>query len=126
MRLRIGIAIAVALAAGGLGGIDAQAREPSFSCAGPLRADERAICRSPVLSAQDRELAGMFDAIKGCMGMGGRDAFIGEQARWLRLRRECGASTACLSRLYRQRLSLLRPTATKARRIAAREECPGL
>lgn len=120
-----GLVIAATLA--GMSVVGAvQARPPSFSCTGLLRSDERAICRSSTLSAQDRELAAMFDAIKGCKAMGGRDLFIGEQARWLKQRRACGASRACLSRLYRHRLAELRPQAIRAGRFSRAQECPAL
>ena len=108
------------------GAIPAQAAAPSFSCRGALRADERAICRSPLLSRQDRELSSAYLAIRHCKGMGGRDLFIGEQARWLKQRSACGSSTRCLSKLYSLRLAELRPIATRAREFMRRQECPAL
>lgn len=98
---------------------------PSFSCARASGADERAICRSPALSAADARMASLYHAIQHCTMMGGRGDNIDEQRAWLARRARCGGNTACLARIYNTRIALFAPLAAKARRLLQRQECPG-
>lgn len=66
-----------------------------------------------------------YRALLSCMGMGSRDAEKDYQAAWLQRRAACGSDRACLSRLYRQRIAELAPRAVKARKLSARQMCPG-
>lgn len=102
----------------------ASAAGPSFSCARATGADERAICRSPALSAQDRQLARLYRDVQHCTAMGGRGANIDDQRDWLQARSRCGGDRACLSNLYRVRINQFAPMAAKARRYLKAEECP--
>ena len=107
-----------------LAAVPAQAAGPSFSCARATGADERAICRSPTLSAQDRQLARVYNDVQHCTAMGGRGANIDDQRDWLQARRRCGGDRACLSNLYRVRINQFAPMAVKARRYLKAGDCP--
>lgn len=97
---------------------------PSFSCARATGADERAICRSPALSAQDRQLARDYRAVQHCTMMGGKSVNLDDQLDWLRARSRCGGDRACLSNLYRVRIKQFAPMAAKARRYLKAGDCP--
>ena len=102
----------------------AAAAGPSFSCARAATPDERAICRSPALSAADRQLSAYFRAIQRCTMMGGRGDNIEDQRSWLQARARCGSDMACLSALYRVRNAEFAPRAAAARRYMKAEQCP--
>jgi uncharacterized protein len=116
--------LAAALALSGLAA-PALAGSPGFDCRKAVRADERAICRSPALAASDRRMTRDYRAILSCLGMGSRDAERDVQSAWLARRAACGANTACIKRLYRSRLAQLAPRAARARTLASRQMCPG-
>lgn len=97
---------------------------PSFNCARATAPDERAICRSPALSAQDRQLARDYFAVQHCTMMGGKGANLDDQLDWLRARSRCGGDRACLSNLYRVRIREFAPQAVKARRYLKTGDCP--
>lgn len=118
MRKFLPIALAVLATA------PAQAGGPSFSCARASAADERAICRSPALSAQDRRLARAYNDVQHCTAMGGRGANMDDQRDWLEARSRCGGDRACLSNLYRVRINQFAPMAVKARRYLKAGDCP--
>lgn len=100
------------------------AASPSFNCARASGADERAICRSPALSAADRRLAGYYRDIQHCSMMGGRGTNIDLQREWLAVRAHCGANRACLTRLYRIRIAEFAPRAAKGKAWLRAGECP--
>ena len=87
-----------------LGTLDAL---PTFSCAGKLKAAERAVCEHPVLGRLDRELnlsyGQALDASYTLL------ALRADQGRWrLNVRDGCAASVSCLGRAYRARVAVLR------------------
>lgn len=88
-------------------------------------ADERAICRSPSLSAADARLALLYRDIQHCTMMGGRGDNIDDQREWLTRRGQCGGNSACLARIYRARNAHFTPMAARARKLMRSEECPG-
>ncbi len=98
---------------------------PSFSCAKARAADERAICRSPALVRQDRHLSELYQTVLSCTGMGTRGVDREEQRAWLLRRKACGSQTACIARLYRQRIAGFEPRAAKARKYIRQNDCPG-
>ncbi len=102
----------------------APAAGPSFNCARATSSDERAVCRSQALSAQDRQLARLYRDVQHCTAMGGKGANIDDQLDWLKARERCGADRACLSNLYRARISYFAPMAAKARRYLQAGNCP--
>lgn len=102
----------------------ASAAGPGFNCARASSADERAICRSAALSAQDRLLARLYRDVQSCTAMGNHAVNIEEQRAWLQQRRQCGASQACLAKLYKARIALFAPQAPKARRYLKTGDCP--
>ncbi|MDE2436159.1 MAG: hypothetical protein KGM49_07870 [Sphingomonadales bacterium] len=97
---------------------------PSFSCTKAASTDERAICRSPALSTQDRQLARAYRDMQSCTAMGNHAVNIEEQRDWLVARGRCGADRACLAKLYRVRIQRFAPMATKARRYLKTGDCP--
>ena len=103
----------------------AGAAGPSFSCARASAADERAICRSPSLSAADARMTAMYHDIQDCSMMGARGSNIDDQRAWLERRARCGGNTACLTRLYHARIAQFAPLAARARKFIRAEECPG-
>ena len=103
----------------------ARAGGPSFSCARAVRADERAICRSPALRQADARMASLFSDIQGCTMMGGHATNTDDQRAWLALRSRCGGSVSCLARLYHARIGEFAPLAAKARQLMRAEQCPG-
>ena len=123
MRISPILAIVGAMAA--LASSSAIAGGPSFSCARASAADERAICRSPSLSAADARMAALYRDIQHCTMMGGRGDNIDDQREWLTRRSHCGANAACLARSYRARIALFAPMAARARKLMRAEECPG-
>ena len=102
----------------------ARAKAPSFDCAHASHADERAICRSPALSALDARMAALFDTIQGCTAMGGHDVNLGAQGHWLHRRAQCGANRACLTRIYRAHIAELAPRAARADKEMHAGNCP--
>lgn len=66
---------------------------PSFSCGSAKSKTEKAICHSVKLSALDRSLA---IAWKHAIDKNDSSDLRREQAQWLGVRDECGASAACL------------------------------
>lgn len=97
---------------------------PSFNCARATGPDERAICRSPALSAQDRQLARLYRDVQHCTAMGGRGANIDDQLDWLKARARCGKDRACLVGLYRVRIRQFAPMAAHARQYLKAGDCP--
>jgi uncharacterized protein len=80
---------------------------PVFRCVGRLNAAERAVCNTPALGHLDRELNLEYGlALDESYAM---LALRVDQGRWRRSVRDgCGASVACLGRVYRARLTMLR------------------
>lgn len=86
-------------------------RAQSFDCEKAVTADEKAVCDSGTLSALDDEMAALYRDIESRALMGTNAVVREDQRAFLTERRECGARTACLERLYRSRIASL--TATK-------------
>lgn len=81
----------------------------SFDCTAASAADETTICSDPKLSALDSEMSGLwygYKAIPLLMGMSGNRE---DAARaFLSARAKCGTDAACLTNLYKQRISTLK------------------
>lgn len=75
---------------------------PSFDCTRARQPSERAVCRSPQLSALDVELARAY-AAAASRGM----TNAREQGAWMVQRNRCGNDAGCLASIYRQRLAQL-------------------
>ena len=95
MQISAGMTLFVALAA--FANSAASAGGPSFSCARARSADERAICRSPALSAADARMTALYRDIQGCTMMGARDNNIDDQRAWLVRRSQCVSDATCLT-----------------------------
>jgi uncharacterized protein len=96
-----------------------------LSCARASAPDERAICRSPALSAADSRMASLYRDIQHCTMMGGRSDNIDGQREWLAQRTLCGSNSLCIARLYQARIAEFAPMAARARKLMRAEECPG-
>jgi uncharacterized protein len=118
MRIAAGLILALALLAAGGGGRAMAALQagPSFDCAGAADV-EAAICRDPVLSADDRRLQAFYARARpGVLGNGSDQLAV--QRRWLKDRdahcaqaawRKSGAKTQrdCIASAYDERLGRL-------------------
>jgi len=102
----------------------ARSESASFSCAHARSPDEIAICRSPALRRLDQRMAGMYQDILGCSGMGSRDVYREEQRDWLKQRQTCGSDKQCLTRLYDRWIAAHANRAAKSHRFLPRGECP--
>jgi uncharacterized protein len=77
----------------------------SFDCSHARAADEVTVCRTPVLSALDSEMGGLWYAYSRVPMLMGGNGNRGEEARaFLDRRRACGASVSCLTGAYRARI----------------------
>lgn len=92
--------LGLVLAAAALAGPAAAA---SFDCANARRADERAVCADRALNDADVRVGQLYDIARHFLAMGARGAEIDAQRAWLGERRRCGASRACLKRIYARR-----------------------
>ena len=80
----------------------------SFDCGRARAADEVAVCRSPLLSALDSEMGGLWYAYSRVPMLMGGNGNRGDEARaFLDRRRGCGRDTACLTAAYRARIGEL-------------------
>lgn len=122
MRIRIiFVAIAALIAAAHAADVP---QGPSFSCAHVTSTVNKLICATPALQALDRELATVFDNMKGQPGIDQKVLRTNED-RWLAaLRREC-ADVACIKAQYEERLAMLKfMSANQASPAAAGETRP--
>ena len=83
----------------------------SFDCSNHLRADERAICDSSVLSRLDERLVDAFENAISERSATQRKRIRNEQRDWVELRRNCRGRRSCIRVLYRDRLAELRKEA---------------
>lgn len=79
----------------------------SFDCGQARTPVERAICTDPSLSAQDEQLALLFEQAKL---HGERSEVIRQQKSWLKTRDACKDLT-CLRKQYKSQVQLLQPVA---------------
>lgn len=84
------------------------ARAASFDCAKARSPDERAVCASRPLSEMDVEMAVRYQTLAGLVAMGTRGDMGDAQQDFLRARTRCSADNACLTALYRARISKLK------------------
>ena len=80
----------------------------SFDCFRARTADEHAICNDRALNDKDVELTTRYTMVLQLLAMGMRGDLQDEQRTWLAQRRTCGASRACIARLYDQRISRIK------------------
>ena len=84
------------------------AQAASFDCSKAHAPDEKAICRSPVLSDLDLTMATLYGVrLKLPMLMGARGAAQDEQHQFLIDRAACGANAACIGAKYQQRIDTI-------------------
>ncbi|MCY6381038.1 lysozyme inhibitor LprI family protein [Hoeflea prorocentri] len=80
----------------------------SFDCSQAKAADEKAICSDAQLSAMDSQMAGLWYGYKAMpLLMGASGNRQDEAQAFLKSRTACGADTACLTKLYEQRIATL-------------------
>ena len=97
------------LACMGLVGLTLPAGAASFDCAKASRADEVAICASPVISALDSEMGGLwygYSSLPFLMGMKG--VRQDEAQQFVKDRGACAADAGCLQKVYQARIDKLR------------------
>lgn len=93
----------------------APAHAASFDCAKASTPDERAICKTPDISALDSEMGGLWFAYsKVPMLMGSNGARMDDAQNFLQERGQCGANLACLRALYRARIDVLKQGIVRA------------
>jgi uncharacterized protein len=80
----------------------------SFDCYRARTPDEHAICNDRALNDKDVELTTRYSMVLQLLAMGMRGDLQDEQRAWLARRRTCGASRACIGRLYDQRISRIK------------------
>lgn len=90
-----------------LASLAAPALAASFDCSQARTPVERAICADPSLSAQDEQLALLFEQAKL---HGERSEVIRQQKGWLKTRDACKDLT-CLRKQYKSQVQLLQPVA---------------
>lgn len=91
------------------------AQAASFDCAKASTADERAICKTPDISALDSEMGGLWFAYsKVPMLMGSNGARMDDAQNFLQERAQCGGNLACLRTLYRARIDVLKQGIARA------------
>ena len=96
-----------ALIVGSLSGIQF-ADAASFDCSMASAADEKAVCANPELSAMDSEMSGLWYGYKAMPLLMGASGNREDGARaFLTSRAACADDTACLTKLYEQRISAL-------------------
>ncbi|BCP52564.1 hypothetical protein K32_11810 [Kaistia sp. 32K] len=102
--------IRIALLATALSGLTAiPAGAASFDCAKASAPDEIAICRNPVLSERDTEMAALWFAYsKIPMMMGGNGNRHDAARDFLAQRAACGGNVACLQSAYDARIATLK------------------
>lgn len=79
----------------------------SFDCTKVRQPDEKAICADRQLSELDVQMATTYRLLRGLFAMGMRGNLGDSQLAWLEQRRACGASKACLTKRYHERLDAL-------------------
>jgi uncharacterized protein len=93
------------------GAMAAPGHAASFDCAKAAAPDETAICATPSLSDLDVEMATLYGVrMELPMLMGARGAAQDEQRDFLDKRAACGASAACITQQYGQRIAALKKT----------------
>ena len=88
----------------------------SFDCAKAAGADERLICASAGLAAEDRSQAWLYRRLMMISEPGDRDALRTTQRAWLATRRDC-ADEACVAARYEAREPALREAFAARNRI---------
>ena len=97
------------------------AEAASFDCAKAAKADERAICATPDLSALDSEMGGLWFAFsKVPMLMGSNGARMDDAQAFLAQRAACGEDAACMRPLYHARIQTLKQGIVQAMQDYAR------
>jgi len=83
----------------------------SFDCAKARSRVEKLICTSDKLGDLDQQLDGAFSAAKQVLAATEAKSFTQEQIRWLQAVRNACTDTACLVRVYQERLNAVDPFA---------------
>jgi uncharacterized protein len=99
------IALGALLIATGLKAPTANAQ--SFNCRYARYADEKTICRVPLLGQLDEELASIYRRLLLNLPRAERGDLDKNEDRFVIARRRCGADRACIEQSYRRRLQEL-------------------
>lgn len=83
-------------------------QQPSFNCMKATRSDEATICGNSELASFDRQLQGLYEAVRDAVAPGDRIFLRDTQRFWLQKRNACGTSVNCIAGLYRSRISELK------------------
>ena len=75
---------------------------PSFDCSRAQSVSEREVCRVPELQWFDRQLAHLYNDVKGK-----GPQVVADQRTFLTKREACGTNLECLEQVYQQRLKML-------------------
>jgi uncharacterized protein YecT (DUF1311 family) len=81
---------------------------PSFDCSKARTPDELEICRNGMLASLDRQLDGLYAAVRDRSNGDRQIALRDEQRSWLRQRAACLSNDTCLLDTYRSRIAQLR------------------
>jgi uncharacterized protein YecT (DUF1311 family) len=81
---------------------------PSFDCAKTHVTEELAICKNGRLSYLDRQLDGLFNALRGRLDRDQQTRLRDEQRAWLKQRAACQSDEPCLITAYETRIAQLR------------------
>ena len=104
MRVAVFVVAGVVLAAAGAGA------GPSFDCSKGQTVSEKEVCRVPELQWFDRQLAHLFNDVKGKGG----PVVVADQRVFLAKRETCGTNLECLEHVYGERLKMLGPLSETA------------
>jgi len=96
MRLALTIVAVVVLSSG------TAVAAPSFDCSRAQTVSEKEVCRVPALNWYDRQLARLYNQVKGK-----GPQVVADQRTFLAKREACGANIECLQSVYGQRLKML-------------------
>ena len=84
-------------------GVAPASAAPSYDCARAQSVSEKEVCRVPELQWFDRQLAHLFNDVKGKGG----PQVVADQRTFLARREACGTNLECLERVYQERLKML-------------------
>ena len=83
------------------------AKAQSFDCRYARYADEKMICREPVLGRLDEELASIYRRVLLNLARSERDGLDKNEDAFVRTRHRCGSHRTCIEESYRKRMEEL-------------------
>lgn len=97
-----------ATAIAGLAVLGSSANAASFDCKPYVEkrsCPEAVVCGNSELSALDDKLALSYQSVFKRLSVRSQEKFQGEQRGWIAERNKCGCDTACLSKIYQERVT---------------------